>query len=82
MRRREARVRGRRRKIVGEALVRVGSEKASLYEVLACGHYQRGVYNTDGDSCNAGTQTPVVYRICRKCVTGEPQGAPGEIVVP
>lgn len=77
------RPRGRKQSIVGEALIRVDPHhKASLFEILACGHYQPGVYNEDGDSCNAQTKKPVTFRICRKCIVGATKGPPGEVVQP
>ncbi len=56
------------RKIVGEELLRTSPDsEAHLHEVLACGHRQRGVYNKDGDSCDAGGNV-VHGRRCRQCL--------------
>ena len=76
--------RGPRRKIVGEALVRPApGQKSELYEVLACGHYQRGIYNKDGMSCDRmNKRVEVRARLCSQCLRGEPKGPPGEVVEP
>jgi hypothetical protein len=79
-RRKELGPRGRKAEIVGEELILLdGAEYAELYEVLECGHRQRGRYNHDGDSCGQGGK-PVVYRICRSCALRAPVGPPGKVV--
>lgn len=72
--------RGKRRKIVGEELIRLRpGESAALYEVLECGHRQLGRYDADGLPCTENG-TPAASRICRQCYDGRPTGPPGEVV--
>ncbi len=72
--------RGKRQSIVGEELIRPSGEKECyLYEKLACGHFVKGVYDRNGESCSA-REMPVKSRICRQCLNGDPALPPGEVV--
>jgi len=71
--------RGKRQPIVGEELIRLKDGQAYLFEKLACGHFQKGVYNRQGESCSA-LEMAVKSRICRQCLNKEPAVPPGEIV--
>lgn len=64
---------GPRRRIVGEELICPEGEKfAELFDVLACGHRQRGKYGDDG-------LPNAEERCCRGCRDGLPKGPAGEV---
>jgi hypothetical protein len=72
--------RGKRQAIVGEELVRLRpGDPSDLYDVLACGHRQKGTFGRDGLPSTSGGM-PVTTRICRQCKDGKPAGPVGEVL--